>query len=302
MKRNPAPPFVIRDIIAAQSTMAVCGPSHIGKTFLAVDMAFTVAAGIPWHGVQVRQSPVVYIVAEGHTTMRPRVLAWRQDNGIHPAVGVGVHFLNRSVHLPRFPDPLEFEKTLSAIHPRPQLVIVDTLARCVTGRDFPLDVEACRVAIDMMQAAGLTVIALQHEDDGEGVRTALCGAVGAVTILERGPNPKEIVFRSFRKHRYGQGHSETWHPVSLILRTVELPDGTTSCVIDTGVSVDAPIPATWWAALQQLPTEMPGITYTAWYRLVQESMSRSTFMRMIRHAKKTRLLTCNGERYRRSRA
>ena len=43
-----APQFLIKAILPAPSFSAIVGPSYSYKTFIALDMAFSVAAGIPY--------------------------------------------------------------------------------------------------------------------------------------------------------------------------------------------------------------------------------------------------------------
>ena len=59
----------VEDIVAGHlpktSFAVLYGPAGGGKTFAAIDIALSIASGIPWHGHAVEQGPIVYIAAEG---------------------------------------------------------------------------------------------------------------------------------------------------------------------------------------------------------------------------------------------
>ena len=57
----------------------VHGPSGGGKTFVVLEWALRMAAGMTdWNGAKVSPGPVVYLAGEGHHGLRGRVAAWKQ--------------------------------------------------------------------------------------------------------------------------------------------------------------------------------------------------------------------------------
>ena len=58
------------------------GPSNTGKTFIALDMAMSVAAGTDWHGHKVRQGAVLYLATEGSFSFKNRMAALKDDRGL----------------------------------------------------------------------------------------------------------------------------------------------------------------------------------------------------------------------------
>ena len=51
------------------------------ETFAAVDIALSVATGTAWHGGEVDQGPVLYIIAEAAAGLSQRVDAWATIHG-----------------------------------------------------------------------------------------------------------------------------------------------------------------------------------------------------------------------------
>jgi hypothetical protein len=94
---EPATDDLIQDILPNCSSeyLLLCGRSGIGKTNLALHMAFCLAAGKPWFGFKVKQCKVGYLVFEG----APKKLLLRVDKLLksYPE-GEGNFYFDR--HLP----------------------------------------------------------------------------------------------------------------------------------------------------------------------------------------------------------
>ena len=58
------------------------GESGSGKTFVVLDRACHVAAGLPWRGMDVEQGVVIYIAAESPESVKRRVWAWKRHHGV----------------------------------------------------------------------------------------------------------------------------------------------------------------------------------------------------------------------------
>ena len=74
---QPQPQRFLIDNIAPQSCLsAIVGSSYSFKTFLALDMALSVAAGLPIHGMETQQGTVIYVNGEGRYGIMTRINAW----------------------------------------------------------------------------------------------------------------------------------------------------------------------------------------------------------------------------------
>lgn len=300
MATMSAPEYLIEDILVEGTAAALVGAAGAGKTFVALDMSFCVAAGVPWHGFKTRQGSVVYILAEGLGGLRQRVLAWRLDRGIPSGVAVGVHFWDKAVQLAHFPSRHEFLVSLGEVKPAPKLIVVDTLARCFVGKDENAagDMGEFVQGIDTLRASGATVLVLHHEGHTTGRErgsTALRGAVDAMMYLCPGEAPNSVILASLK-----QREGETWDPIELRRRQVELPDETTSCVIDDAPAaiLAASLPARWAEAVRVLEEKFPeGAETKEWQRATD--LSKATFHRMRREVMARGFVEQIGERYRR---
>lgn len=129
----PAPTWLIDQYVPAGSLAVLYGPSGGGKSFVALDMALSVAAGIRWAGFVTQAGPVVYVAAEGGAGLGQRVAAWKRARGI--ATVDKLWFCLEPVQLMDGTATRTFIETLETLPAPPSLVIFDTLARCLVGGD-----------------------------------------------------------------------------------------------------------------------------------------------------------------------
>ena len=117
-----------------QGTLSVMyGPSNVGKTFVAMDVAFHIASGMPWGGLKTSRGAVVYVAAEGGSGAKKRAEALRRR---YPKQmdGLEFHLLLSNVDLLR-PDA-DLKPLILAILDLGLpvvMVVLDTLARVMAG-------------------------------------------------------------------------------------------------------------------------------------------------------------------------
>src|SRR5919199_5638859 len=76
MKQLPRPQWQVDGLLHRNTLALLAGPESTFKSFVALDLALSVAGGQPWQGREVHQGPVVYISAEGSAGLRNRLEAW----------------------------------------------------------------------------------------------------------------------------------------------------------------------------------------------------------------------------------
>jgi hypothetical protein len=83
-EEQPKPiPTLIKKVLPLEGVVVLGGKSGAGKSYLALYMSVCLAACVPFFGHKVRQqSQVLYIAAEGGSTMVPRIAAAKQAAGI----------------------------------------------------------------------------------------------------------------------------------------------------------------------------------------------------------------------------
>lgn len=172
------------------------GPPGCGKTFVALDIALSVAAGRDFHDMTTDQGAVLYIAGEGVGGLGKRVKAWINNRG----GGCVEHELPFFI-LPtavNFAAPGDLEKLLVTIDELEKqsgpfsLVVVDTVARALLGADensatdMGKFVKACDSIKEHTNAA---VLGIHHsgKDGGKGMRgsSALLGAVDTSIAVKK---------------------------------------------------------------------------------------------------------------------
>lgn len=189
------PEFLIDGLIEASALGLLFGDPGCGKSFLAVDIALSLATGTPFHGLAVKQGAVFYIAGEGHNGLARRFAAWAHDRDVSIANAP----LFVSTRPAQFLDAAsanavaEAVEGLAALHGAPALIIIDTLARNYGPGDenSTSDMSAFVAAVDDLKARfpGCTVLIVHHSGHAEKGRArgamALKGALDFEYRLER---------------------------------------------------------------------------------------------------------------------
>lgn len=74
--------WIIKGWLPDCAAAMVYGESGAGKTFITLDMACHIAAGMDWHGHKTKSGVVVYMAGEGNYGIRQRVASWCKAHGI----------------------------------------------------------------------------------------------------------------------------------------------------------------------------------------------------------------------------
>lgn len=129
---------LVEGLIDVGAMSVLYGPSGAGKTFLSLDIAFHVAAGLPWAGRPVKQSGVLYLVGEGRRGALRRVKALHRRYNVQREiplflVATTINLLSIDGDARPIADALkEIEETTGFPG---GLLVVDTLARAMGGGD-----------------------------------------------------------------------------------------------------------------------------------------------------------------------
>lgn len=194
------PAWLIDGMIPENSMTVLYGPPKGGKSFLALDWALRMA---------IEDKHVVYIAGEGLGGLGKRIRAW--GNSYDPTVlkePVPLLFPSMPVNLYSAGDAANFLELLRAnevlsrvevveeeqleLKGRVDLLVVDTLARCMIGADEN-DAGDVSLAIDHLdyirRETGAAVLILHHSTKGnisvERGSTALRGAADVMLRLHR---------------------------------------------------------------------------------------------------------------------
>ena len=134
--RNGSPPWTIDGVLSGLTLM--WGDAGVGKSFLAMSMAASVATGRPWMGRHTSHGQVVYVAGEGGLTnvghrLRTAVAEWRiEDRDDYLREGVDIAVVTPGVDLVANGDHLQ---TLLKGYTNMKLLVIDTLSRCLLGNE-----------------------------------------------------------------------------------------------------------------------------------------------------------------------
>lgn len=128
------PKWIVEDYLEENSLAQIFGDPASGKTFIALDLAASIATGKSWMGKEVKKGVVFYIAGEGHNGLSRRLKAWSE---YHKLV---VEDLYISKQPAQFMDENHARTVSEAIRNlspagKPTLIVIDTLARNFGGGD-----------------------------------------------------------------------------------------------------------------------------------------------------------------------
>lgn len=181
------PDFLVHGILPVGGFSVLYGPPGSGKTFVALDWAMCIATGFRWQQREVRRGQVVYVSGEGGPGLKSRVRAWKAHREFSGRAGV--HFLREAVTVLDPADLQRFIHEVRQLDIQPNLVVLDTLARCFAGGDenSTADMSNFVAGVDRIRTQLETsVLVVHHSNKSSGSErgnTALRGAADTMTKL-----------------------------------------------------------------------------------------------------------------------
>lgn len=181
--------YLIKHLIPAQDITVVWGKPKSGKTFIVLDMAIHVAAGIPYRGRPTVSGPVVYFTFEG---------AYMFPARIHAAMrGLGLDNMDMPFYYCK--DARKFTKvggadgvieSIRTLPTPPVLVVLDTVNRSLDGSENSDEdmTHYTRCAEDIGREFNCAVIVIHHARKSGDVprgHTSLTGTCAAQLHVNR---------------------------------------------------------------------------------------------------------------------
>ncbi|SOC02139.1 AAA family ATPase [Rhodobacter maris] len=171
IERQLERPYLVKGWLDRGGVSVLYGPSNVGKSFLALDIAHHVAKGLSWGGRRTRKGKVLYVAAEGGGSFANRVAALEDPefwvyNGPLTLTG------SKGAAAPLS----EALQHLAAVHNEPfSLIIFDTLARVMGGLDENTapDIAHLVASLDhIRRATGAHIMLVHHtgKDVARGAR------------------------------------------------------------------------------------------------------------------------------------
>lgn len=246
---------LIKGLLDCGAMSVLYGASNVGKTFVALDLAFHVAAGLPWRGRSTTKAAVVYVAAEAGRGIHRRVAALRQH---YAAEIAALEARGESVTLSIVPCPIDLrddkgdtealigliKAAAAAMGAEPGLVFIDTLSRAIAGGDenSSVDMGAFVKHADRLRGATKAHTSVVHhsgKDTSKGARGHSLLRAAADTEIEIADGRIEVT-----KQREMEGGQVIGFRLKEVILGAD-PDGDiiTSCVLAERVVDDDGLPA-----------------------------------------------------------
>lgn len=222
-------PYLVKGLLQQRSHAVLYGAPGQGKTFVALDLAYHVAAGRPWHGHRVAEGCALYLAFEGMGGIARRAAALMRHYG---DADVPLFVQAADYNLREQAGRKALAEMVAGLPATPKLIVIDTLARAMKGGDenSAQDMGALNDAIGaLIEASGACVLVIHHSGKNKAA-----GARGSSALLGAIDTEIEVADRSItatkqRDLEMGDPLGFRLHPVLLGLD--EDGDEITSCVV-----------------------------------------------------------------------
>ncbi|MBL1264927.1 AAA family ATPase [Candidatus Methylomicrobium oryzae] len=226
--------WFIKGLIPHTEIGTVYGASGVGKTFFILDIALSIAQGVPWRGVKVRQGRVVYIAAEGAGGLRTRLAAYSEFHRINLA---DLPF-SLIPEVPNFLTESDPQAIANVINAKGQfdLIVIDTVSAVTPGANenasegMGMLLSHCK---HLHHTTGATVLLVDHsgKDASQGMR-GWSGKYAAMDFVIEVTKKDGCLVAKVRKQKEGsEGQDYPFKLVSVPLGFDEDGDAVTSCVL-----------------------------------------------------------------------
>ncbi len=278
----PPPTWLIDTILPAGGLVGLYGPPGVMKSFVAADMALSIAAGGLWQGHPVTQGFPLYVCAEGSAGMGKRIKGWLQYRKLKASQVLGA-WLTESV--PVYTDSDGMDRVIERVEEAeivPDVIVIDTLARCFDGdENQQADMGRFVAGVDRLRKEfDATVIVVHHtrlDGDRERGNTAFRGAADA--MLSVSLHKGKLLLKCNK-----QKDAEEFDDIEL--KTKAIPEADTLVIVNdsriarvvakTGDMLSVLIdlgPLSWdeWAATMKNHTGMPSTTFSRYLAILREN-------------------------------
>lgn len=238
----PPVEWLVADLLTIDSTAWIIGKPGRGKSFVSLDVALHIATGKAWHGHQVRQGSVVYVVGEGARGTRRRVRAWEKVH-LDGQRATGIHFIDAAEEGLVVGSPAWAELQLTVAELRPAMIVIDTQARVTVGVEENSAKEMGLVVAEFDRlrrlGQGSTILVVHHQGNaGQQARgsSAMAGAAQTeLTVTKK----DRLVTINVTKQKDDEPHA----PIELHLDSIPVDSEAIRMTGDPWVTAGKPVTA-----------------------------------------------------------
>ena len=166
--------YIIKGVLPEAELAVIYGASASGKTFAVLDLVAAIAAKDgEWRNLRTRHGRVAYIVAEGASFFKGRLVAYARHHDV-PLSDIDLHILGAAPNLLARADTAELIAALKPLGPL-KVIVIDTLAQTMAGGDENTGVDVGKVLAHckaLHRHTGATVLLVHHsgKDETKGAR------------------------------------------------------------------------------------------------------------------------------------
>lgn len=221
VQRLQDPEWLIHNIIPTGpggSLGVLFGQPGSAKSFVALDWAHTIATGLDWHGHKTERGHSVYFAAEGGLGFKYRTRAWAKAYGY--ATIPRSRYVFDSLDLMDLRQVDRFIEALHELPEAPRLIVIDTLARSMTGDENETrDMNLAVLGAQRLQTLNCCVLLVHHLGKGEERQDTPRGASslsGAADFMVKCEKQGRRVVLTCKK----QKDAEEFAPITLEMASV----------------------------------------------------------------------------------
>ena len=229
--------FLIDGYLPKKSFSMLYGPPGSGKSFLALEMALSIAHGRQWRSRDVVKSAVIYLASEGFAGMGQRLKGWYAHNQVSDHCDL--RFIRVPVDFLQTEEVEKLIRTINLANLNVSLIVVDTVARSFSGdensaQEMGAFIRACSA---LSAATDAAVMGVHHSSKTRerGLRgsSALLGAVDTVIGVDK--DDAGIIDVKIEK----QKDAVEAEPIKLALQQVSINGGSSAVLIDVDSEAEA---------------------------------------------------------------
>lgn len=180
LKRREPPEWLVDTVIPELGYSIIYGAPGTFKTFIALDLALSIATGIDWYEWAVKKGRVLYCMGEGSFDADKRIEAWRKYNDAEMPVH-DFKLIEPAPLLRLNKDTVDFIETANQYGPW-DLVVIDTVGRTMPGINDS-SAEGARLFSELVSAIrselGAATLAITHSPKAEPDKLLGSGAFEA---------------------------------------------------------------------------------------------------------------------------
>jgi hypothetical protein len=227
--------YLIKGLLQRRSHAVMYGAPGEGKTFVALDMAYHVAASKEWQGNKVHPGTVFYLAYEGVGGLAKRAAALTRLHGDEDAP---FYLVSADYNLREAAGREALGEDIATLPTKPVLIIIDTLARAMKGGDenSAQDMGALNDSVSaLIQSTGACVLLIHHSGKNKA-----SGARGSSALLGAIDTEIEIDARQIFTRK--QRDVEPAHPLGFKLTPVSVGmdadgDAVMSCYVEPATPI-----------------------------------------------------------------